>query len=95
MKPSFPHERLDAWHVARLARKVARQFTATLPPGYGTEARQLTDAAASVVRNIGEGANRWRPAEKVHKPSAGPDSKSLLARPVKPTVPSWPSATMV
>jgi four helix bundle protein len=63
----FPHERLDAWHIARRARKTALEFTASLPVGFGDEARQINNAAASVVRNIGEGANRWRPAEKVLK----------------------------
>ena len=63
----FPHERLDAWHVARQARQVALQYTASLPSGFGDEARQINKAAASVVRNISEGASRWRPAEKVHK----------------------------
>ena len=63
----FPHERLDAWHVARQARQVALQFTASLPVGFGDEARQIHKAAASVVRNISEGASRWRPAEKVLK----------------------------
>lgn len=63
----FPHERLDAWHVARQARQTALAYTATLPAGFGDEARQINKAAASVVRNICEGASRWRPAEKVHK----------------------------
>ena len=73
MKPSqnrpssFPHERLDAWHVARQARVGAMNFTRSLPAGHGDEARQINKAAASVVRNLCEGANRWRPAEKVHK----------------------------
>jgi len=63
----FPHERLDAWHLARRARQVALRFTASLPKGFGDEARQINKAAASVVRNISEGASRWRPAEKVLK----------------------------
>ncbi len=63
----FPHERLDAYHVARKARVLAYRFTKSLPPGFGDEARQLNRAAASVVRNTAEGANRWRPAEKVLK----------------------------
>jgi four helix bundle protein len=63
----FPDERLDAWHIARRARRTAWAFTASLPIGFGDEARQINNAAASVVRNIGEGANRWRPAEKVLK----------------------------
>ena len=63
----FPHERLDAWHRAREARVLALRYTASLPPGFGAEARQINAAAASVVRNICEGAGRWRPAEKVHK----------------------------
>jgi len=63
----FPHERLDAYHVARRARVLAYRFTKSLPPGFGDEARQINSAAASVVRNTAEGANRWRPAEKVLK----------------------------
>jgi four helix bundle protein len=63
----FPHERLDAWHRAREARVLALRYTASLPPGFGDEARQINAAAASVVRNICEGAGRWRPAEKVLK----------------------------
>ena len=63
----FPHERLDAWRVARQARQLALQYTASLPSGFGDEARQINKAAASVVRNICEGASRWRPAEKVLK----------------------------
>ncbi len=63
----FPHERLDAWHRAREARRLAMAFTESLPRGFGDEARQVNNAAASVVRNICEGAGRWRPAEKVLK----------------------------
>jgi four helix bundle protein len=64
---AFPHSRLDAWKVACQARQIALDFTASLPPGFGDEARQINKAAASVVRNICEGASRWRAAEKVHK----------------------------
>ncbi len=73
MKPSqthsssFPHERLDAWRVGRQARVLALEFTRSLPAGHGHEAQQINRAAASVVRNICEGANRWKPAEKIHK----------------------------
>jgi four helix bundle protein len=74
MKPSlersssaFPHERLDVWHVARQARVAALRFTETVPAGHGDELRQINKAAASVVRNVCEGANRWKPAEKIHK----------------------------
>jgi four helix bundle protein len=64
---SFPLARLDAWRVARQARVVAMDFTRSLPAGRGDEARQIDKAAASVVRNLCKGANRWRPAEKVHE----------------------------
>ncbi|MCB9677109.1 MAG: four helix bundle protein [Alphaproteobacteria bacterium] len=64
---TFPHERLDAFRLAREARKLAYAFTKTLPPGFAREAAQINDAAASVLRNTAEGANRFRPAEKVHK----------------------------
>ncbi len=63
----FPHERLDAWHLARKARRTALLYTQTLPLGFGDEARQINNAAASVGRNICEGANRWKPKEKVQK----------------------------
>ena len=64
---TFPHERLDCWHVARQARVVALRFTQSLPTGFGDEARQINKAAASVVRNIAEGASRWCGGDKAHK----------------------------
>ena len=63
----FPHERLDAWHLACRAYKLALEYTATLPAGLHREVQQINSAAGSVVRNTCEGAGRWRPAEKVHK----------------------------
>ena len=63
----FPHERLDAYNLAREARKLAWQFTQSLPRGFAHEASQINSAAASVVRNTAEGANRFKPAEKVQK----------------------------
>ena len=66
-KNPFPHERLDAWHLARKARVLAYRFTLSLPRGFGSEAKQINDAAASVVRNTCEGASQWKPSEKVHK----------------------------
>ncbi|MBW1877003.1 MAG: hypothetical protein JRJ84_01440 [Deltaproteobacteria bacterium] len=46
----FPHERLDAWHIARRARKTALVFTASLPVGLGdpTLARQFCQLEARV-----------------------------------------------
>ncbi len=64
-KYTFPHERLDVWHVARKARKVAYQFTLSLPRGFAHERHQINDASASVVRNIGEGAQRYKPGDKI------------------------------
>ena len=63
----FPHERLDAFHQARHARKLAWRFTQTLPRGFADEASQINRAAASVVRNLAEGANRYKPKEKIQK----------------------------
>ncbi len=63
----FPHERLVAWRVARQARAAALEYTASLPRGYGDERRQINNAAASVVRNICEGAGRWQPADKIYR----------------------------
>ena len=45
----------------------ALAFTATLPRGFGDEARQINKAAASVVRNICEGAGRFQAGDKIHK----------------------------
>ena len=67
MRYRFPHDRLVVWHVACDARTVALHFTETLPRGFGHETRQIRDASASVVRNICEGASRFKPAEKVQK----------------------------
>ena len=63
----FPHERLDAYHRAVDALRLARAVPDTLPGGLGDEARQIHNAAASVVRNLCEGASRYKPAEKVQK----------------------------
>ncbi len=63
----FPHTRLDAWHIARQARKVAYQFTLSMPKGFAQERHQINDAAASVVRNIAEGASRYQPGDKIHR----------------------------
>ena len=65
MPHTFPHERLDAWHIAREARKAAYQFTLSMPKGFARERRQINDASASVVRNIGEGAQRYKPGDKI------------------------------
>ena len=64
---TLPHERLDAWHVARSARKLAFAFTQSLPPGHAAERVQINQAAASVVRNIAEGASRWQKRDKAHR----------------------------
>ncbi len=63
----FPQARLDAWHVARQARVSAFRFTESLPSGFSTEKHQIKDASASVVRNIGEGAQRFKPGDKIYK----------------------------
>ena len=47
-----PHDKLDACTVARRARVAAYRFTQSLPRGWSNEARQINDAAASVVRAI-------------------------------------------
>jgi len=62
-----PYQRLDAFEIACQARKVGLAFTQSLPRGFGGEAQQINRASASVVRNLCEGAGRWRPAEKILK----------------------------
>ena len=63
----FPQARLDAWHVARQARKAAFRFSETLPRGFANQRHQLNDAAVAVVHAIGEGAQRFQPADKIHR----------------------------
>jgi four helix bundle protein len=65
MRYNFPHERLDAWHHACRARKEAHEYLETLRDGWGDEVRQIRKATGSVVRNLCEGASRWKPKEKI------------------------------
>ena len=65
--PHFPHEKLDAFHLARDAYVQILKLVETVPRGFGDDTRQLRKAAGSVVRNICEGAGRFKPLEKVQK----------------------------
>jgi four helix bundle protein len=60
----FPRERLDAYQVALEALVVATELANQLPRGSAKDGKQMVDAAASVVRNIAEGAGRWGSGEK-------------------------------
>ena len=60
----FEHERLDAYCVALELVKEVEAFVSDLPRGHADLKDQIRRAASSVVRNIAEGANRWKPADK-------------------------------
>jgi four helix bundle protein len=62
---AFPHERLDAWRVARQFYLQCSQLQG-LPRASGHAGDQLERAALSVVLNIVEGAGRNSSKEKRH-----------------------------
>ena len=72
-RPSgFAHKRLDAYHVALRLFAGVERMTAAFPRGHADLRDQIRRAAAAVVRNIAEGANRRHPADK--------SSRFLVAR---------------
>ena len=60
----FPHQRLDAWHLSREARRLTFQLLDTLPKGFGDDNRQLRRSSGAVPKLIAEGANRWAAGDK-------------------------------
>jgi four helix bundle protein len=60
----FPHHRLDAYHVSLQLAKATKQLTCRIPRGYRSLADQLKRAAAAVVLNLSEGANKISTGEK-------------------------------
>ena len=62
--PQFPHQRLDAWHLSREARRLTFDLLTDLPRGFGEDARQLRRSSGAVPKLIAEGANRWAAGDK-------------------------------
>lgn len=60
----FEHEKLKVYGVAREFLPIADRMVARLPAGARETGRQLGRAAESILRNLGEGANRRHPLEK-------------------------------
>ncbi len=60
----FPHQRLDAWHLSREARRLTFELLNTLPKGFADDARQLRRSSGAVPKLIAEGANRWSAGDK-------------------------------
>lgn len=60
----FPHNRLDVFNVALKMASQAKGIADQIPRGHRSLADQLLRASASVVLNIGEGANRTTPGAK-------------------------------
>ncbi len=54
----FPHDRLQVFQVALEMPALAKDVADEVPRGHRSLADQLLRASASVVLNIGEGANR-------------------------------------
>ena len=60
----FPHQRLDAWHLACEARRLTLELVDSLPKGFGEDARQIRRASGAVPKLVAEGANRWAAGDK-------------------------------
>ncbi len=60
----FPHDRLQVFQVSLEMAATAKQVADQIPRGHRSLADQLLRASASVVLNIGEGANRTTPGAK-------------------------------
>jgi four helix bundle protein len=87
----FPHEKLDAWHVAREARIGLHELMAQLPRGQHIERREVDKSAGSVLRNIAEGATRRGKGEKrQHFNIANAEAAEVAA-----SVQGWVDAQMV
>ncbi|MDH3592873.1 MAG: four helix bundle protein [Planctomycetota bacterium] len=63
----FAHQRLDAYRVALEMFRGVELLAGRLPRGFGNHKDQLRRAAAAVVRNIAEGANRTHPRDKASR----------------------------
>jgi four helix bundle protein len=61
---TFPHHRLDAWHISCQARRLTRTLLTDLPRGYADDARQLRRSSQAVPKLIAEGASRWARGDK-------------------------------
>jgi len=67
-RPSrFAHKRLDAYQVALRLFAGIEKLAAGFPRGHSDLRDQIRRAAAAVVRDIAEGANRQHPADKASR----------------------------
>ena len=60
----FPHQRLDAYHVAMQLRDGVETLARDLPRGHADLKDQVRRAASATVRNLAEGADRVQPRDK-------------------------------
>lgn len=60
----FEHERLDAYRLAREFNRAVYRLTRLSRKGWHDHIDQQVRAAASILRNIAEGAGEWSPKEK-------------------------------
>jgi four helix bundle protein len=61
---TFPHRKLDAWKLAKQARRQTLDLLGHLPTGFGDDARQARRSSGGVVRLIAEGGDRWARGDK-------------------------------
>ena len=61
---AFPHEKLDAYHVALEMAALARRLAEAIPRGHRNVADHLLRAASNTVLLLAEGANRRGAGEK-------------------------------
>ena len=63
----FPHHKLDAYKLAMVLARMAREMTTGVPRGYRTVADHLLRSSSAVVLLIAEGASRIHAGEKHHR----------------------------
>jgi four helix bundle protein len=66
LEPLFDHERLEVYQLARQFNTELQRFLDELPEGFAKSKDNLRRAAQSIMRNIAEGAGKWKIADKTH-----------------------------
>lgn len=62
----FDHERLEVYQVARQFNRELRRILDELPRGHADSKDNLGRAGKSIVRNLAEGAGKWKIPDKVN-----------------------------
>jgi four helix bundle protein len=66
MQVLFDHERLEVYRLAREFARLVHVLLGELGRGHSDSKDNLKRAAKSIMRNIAEGAGKWRVTDKIH-----------------------------